>query len=327
MSKLDHFKANRKKIAPVILLLVIVAGVWFFTSNRETHYTGIAEAVIMTNPAEISGKIIESNIALGQEVNAGDVIAVIDSSDLEYALEQLKLSLERAQILYTDAKTGQDSRAQSGVAAAQAAVNSAEAVASQTNQDYQKALDLHRGGAISESALDAAKLLADTAAGALDAAKAQLNLARNNSAGSVSESTNIDILLLESRIAQQEDMIEKCVVTAKAGGTVISRNYSSGDFVAPGYDIADIASMSERYIVVYYPKDSLSDISYDARYTFIYDNSEYTGTVKFIDVRPVYTPKDFQTQANKNKESVKIKLLVPENCPVKPGEAVKMNFL
>lgn len=326
MSKLDHLKANRKKIAPVILLLIIVAGIWIYVSNRQTYYIGIAEAAVMTNPAEISGKIIESNATLGQEVRAGDVIAVIDSSDLEYALEQLELNLEKARILNTDAQTGQGSRARSGVAAAQAAVESAQAAANQANQDYQKALELYRGGAISENALDAAKLLADTAAGALSAARAQLSLAANSSAGSVSDSTNVDILLLESRIAQQKDMIEKCVVTAGADGTVISRNYGPGDFVAPGYDIADISSKDERYIVVYYPKDSLADISYDARYNFIYGNSEYTGIVKFIDVKPVYTPQDYQTQANKNKESVKIKILIPKDCPIKPGETAKIVF-
>ena len=327
MSKLDHMKANRKKIAPVILLLIIAAGIVYYNLLKEESYIGIAEAATMTNPAEISGKIIESNVALGQEVRAGDVIAVIDGGDLEYALEQLELSLEKARIQNTDAKTGEGSRAQSSIAAARAAYDGAAAAANQANQDYRKALELFQSGAIPESTLEAAKLLADTAKSALAAAAAQLNLARNSSAGSVSESSNIEILLLESRIAQQKDMIKKCVITAAADGTIISRNYGLGDFVAAGYDIADIALNSERYLVIYYPKDKLADIEYGARHTFIYDNTEYEGIVKFIDVKPVYTPKDFQTPANKNRESVKIKILVPEGCPIKPGETAKITAM
>ena len=324
MSKLNHLKANRKKIAPVVLLLIIISGAIYYFSGRDVSFTGIAEAVIITNPAEISGKIVESRISIGQEVKAGDVIAVIDSKELLYALEQLELNLEKAVIQHSDALAGQGNRAQNSIAAAQAAVNGAAATANQAFLDYLKSQELYQANAISENALEAAKLKADTAASALAAARAQLDIARNNSAGSATDSSNIEVLLLESKISQQKDAIKKCTVRANADGTVISRNYGAGDFVAPGHDIADIASATERYLVVYYPKNKLSDISYDQNVSFLYGNSEYTGPVRFIDVKPQYTPQDFQTAANKNKESVKVKILIPENCPIKPGEAAKI---
>ena len=326
MSKLEHLKANRKKIAPVILLLIIIGGIAYFYTTRDTSYTGQAEAIVFTHPAEVSGKIAESNIALGQEVKAGDVIALIDSRDLSYALEQLELSLEKARVANIDAETAQGSRAQSGISAAQAAYSGAAAAAGKANQDYQKALALYNDSAISENALATAKLAADTANSALAAARAQLDLARNNSAGTASESTNIDILLLESKIAQQKDMIKKCTVKANADGIIISKNYKAGDFVAPGYNIADIAGNSEKHLVVYYPKEKISDIQYGREVVFVYGGSEYTGAVKFIDVKPQYTPQDFQTAANKNRESVKIKILIPGDCPIKPGETAKVNL-
>jgi HlyD family secretion protein len=325
MGKLEHLKANRKKIAPVIVLVIVCSTLLFLLTKGE-YYTGIAEALIITNPAEISGKIISANISLGQEVNAGDILVVIDSKDLEYALEQLELSLEKARILHSDARRGQGSRTESNIAGAQAAYDGAAAVASQANREYQRTLGLYQSGAVSESVFEAAKLQRDTAETALSAARAQLSLARNSSADSVSESSNVDILLLRSRIAQQKDMIEKCTITAGISGTIISKNYSAGDYIAPGYDIVDIASKDERYLVVYYPKEKLTDIVYDARHTFMYGGSEYTGTVKFIDVKPVYTPQDYQTPANKNKESVKVKVLIPENCPIKPGESARVRF-
>ncbi|MCL1810312.1 MAG: biotin/lipoyl-binding protein [Clostridiales bacterium] len=324
MSKLEHLKTVRKRVAPVVLLLIIISGIVYYIMGREVSYTGIAEAVVTTSPSEVSGKIVESNVTLGQEVNAGYVIAVIDSSDLEYALEQLELNLEKAQISSADAKTGQSARAQSGIAAAQAAYSGAAAAADKANQDYQSALALYRDSAISESSLQESKLKADKAVSDLAAARAQLDIARNSSVSSVSESSNVEMLLLESKIAQQKDMIEKCIVKANADGTVISKNYGLGDFVAPGYDLADISSSSEKYLVMYYPKDSLADISYGEVIPFVYNGAEYAGIVKFIDVKPQYTPQDFQTQANKNKESVKVKLLIPEDCTIKPGETAKI---
>ena len=325
MSKTEHMKANRKKIVPALLLIIVIAGIIYYNFGRGITYIGRAEAVVITNPSEVTGKIIESNISLGQEVSAGDVIAVIDSKDLEYAFEQLELNLAKARILNSDAQTGQGSRAQSGIAAAQAAYSGAQAAADKAGQDYQKSLALYRDGAIPESSLESAKLAADTANSALAAAKAQLDLARNSSAGSLSESSNIDMLLLESKIAQQKDMIEKCTIRANGSGVIISKNYGLGDFVAPGYDIADIASDSERYLVFYYPKEKISEIQYGGQVSFIYGNSEYSGIVSFIDVKPQYTPQDFQTQANRNRESVKVKALIPEGCPIKPGEYVNIS--
>ena len=323
MGKLDHLKANRKKIAPVLLILIVCTALLV---SGGGSYTGIAESAVKTSPAEISGKITLSNIAIGQEVNEGDVLAVIDSKDLEYALEQLELNLDKARILHSDAQKGQGSRTQSSIAAAQAAYDGAIAAANQAHREYQRMLSLHQSGAVSDSVFEASKLQSDTAQTALSAARAQLALARNSSADSVSESSNVDILLLRSRIAQQKDMIEKCVITAETGGIIISKNYSVGDFVAPGYNIADIASRSERYLVLYYPKENLADIAYDSQHIFTYGGAEYIGTVKFVDVKPVYTPQDYQTQANKNKESVKVKVLIPEECPIKPGETAKIKF-
>ena len=324
MSKFEHLKAKRKIAAPLLLLSAVAAGLIYYNFGVETSYIGQAEAVVMTNPAEVSGKIVESHISLGQEVRAGDVIAVIDSGDMRYALEQLELNLKKARVLNAEAQTGQGGRAQSGVAAALAAVSGAEAAASKADQDYQNALVLYQDNAISESALEAAKLSSDTANSGLAAAKAQLGIARNSGAESLSESTNLDILLLESRIAQQVDMIEKCTIRANADGVIISKNYGLGDFVAPGYDIADIASSGEKYLVFYYPKEKISEIRYDGQIPFVYNDSEYIGPVKFIDVKPHYTPQDFQTSANRNRESVKVKILIPESCPIKPGETARV---
>jgi len=326
MSKLDHIKANRKKVIPPVLILIIIGAIIYLNFFKPEVLLGQAEATILTHSAEVSGKIIESPVDLGQEVKAGDVLAVIDSKDLQYALDQLNLSLEKALIASADANKGQGSRTQSSIAAAQAAVNGASATASKANQDYQKSLTLYQDGAISESALEAAKLQADTANSAFAAAKAQLDLARSSSAGSISESSSIDILILENKIAQQEDLIKKCTITATCDGIIMSKNYGLGDIVSPGYNIADIASASEKYLVTYYPKELIYDIHYDQQVSILYQGETFACRIKYIDVKPQFTPIDLQTSANKNKESVKVKILLPEGCPIKPGETVEIEL-
>lgn len=314
-------KGHKKKLIPVVLLLIIVCLLVYFNFIKEDVYIGQVEAQIVTHPAEVSGKIMVADISLGQNVKAGDTIAVIDSKDQEYALTQLELSLEKAKLASADAQKSGNSKTQSAVAAAQASANAAAATASKAASDYTRAQELFAGGAISQEALDAAKLHSQTAQSALSAAQAQVALAKG---GNVSESLDVDVALLESKIAQQKDLIERCTIKASEDGTIMSKNYGKGDLVAAGYNIADIASSSKKYLVIYYPKEHLADLSYDQNVLIGYNGEEIPGVIKFIDVKPQYTPQDLQTSANKNKESMKVKILLPEDCLIKPGEQARV---
>jgi HlyD family secretion protein len=51
---------------------------------------------------------------------------------------------------------------------------------------------------------------------------------------------------------------------------------------------------------------------------------EFEGTISFIDVKAQYTPKDMQTSANKNKTSMKIKVNLTPDTPLKVGEKVEL---
>ncbi|MDR1133745.1 MAG: biotin/lipoyl-binding protein [Synergistaceae bacterium] len=73
-------------------LCVILVGVLFISSAcaaGDLKLTGVVETLIRSHYAEVSGKIVDFPIELGQPVQAGDIIAVIDDSDARYTLEQL----------------------------------------------------------------------------------------------------------------------------------------------------------------------------------------------------------------------------------------------
>ncbi len=74
---------------------MIIALIAFFYGRGGQHYIGVVEATILSNTSEVSGKILEMPVELGQHVAKGDVIARIDSTDQEYAYEQLQLALEK----------------------------------------------------------------------------------------------------------------------------------------------------------------------------------------------------------------------------------------
>jgi len=182
---------------------------------------------------------------------------------------------------------------------------------------------LYNQGAIPKDVLDKAKVAADSAANALAVAKAQLDNASNSSSV---KSMELDIRQIEIQLKEMEENLSKFTITAATDGVIMSKSYVIGDFVAPGYNIADIAAEGEKYFVFYLPIDYVNLIDYGEIYKVKSNGNEYEAVVKYIDVKTTYTPKDMQTASNKNKESVKVRLLLPKDCPLKPGQEAELDL-
>lgn len=316
-------KMEKKKLIRIlVLLLVILLATIYFFGKDDLTLTGMVEATIFPHTAEVSGKIIEMPIALGQEVKKGDVIAILDNTDQTYSLKQLELSLEKAKLSLKDTQIAGNSHASSNLSMASASYDTAQAAAHKALLDYEAALSLYNEGGLSKNELDKAKLASDSTTNATASAKAQLDNAKNQS---YTNSAQVDIAKIESQIQQLKDTLQKYTITAICDGVVISKNYELGNVVSPGYNLAELSSQKEKYLVFYLPKEMLSKVAYDEKVAFEYGEKKYSGQVKFIDVKSEYTPKDYQTEANKNKDSVRIKILLPPNTSLKPGE--KANIL
>ena len=133
-----------------------------------------------------------------------------------------------------------------------------------------------------------------------------------------------DIREMESKIRQMEETLTKYEIKASCDGIVISVNYNIGSMVNTGYTIAEISADKEKYVVCYVPKEYSERISYGQFFTVKSGSEEVQGEARFIDVKSQYTPKDMRTSAAKNKVSVKLKLLLPQDTALKPGTRVEV---
>lgn len=318
-------KNHKKKLLPLFVLLILTTAVLTFR-NFAAHapYLGLVEATIVTQRAEVPGKILSFPVSLGSEINEGDVIALIDPADQQYALEQLEISLQKKKLALSDARTGGKSQAANSVSIAQANLESAQSTYQKALSDHENSSRLYEDGVIPKDNLDQAKVRLDSAKSLVDVAKSQLSTSASQTPSS---SLELDVTQMQSQIQQAKDQIAKYTVTAASAGIIISKSYEEGDLVSPGHHLVDIASAKERYLVFYVPKEKVYALTYDQEVVFQKGSEEYTGIVKYIDVNSQYTPKDMQTTANKNKESIKVKLLLPEDCPLRPGEEAEIPVL
>ncbi|MBN7773891.1 HlyD family secretion protein [Clostridium aminobutyricum] len=324
---------KKEKIKKVVMFIVIVLIISiiaiYFQGKQKGGIIGEVESAMVTHASEVSGKIVSCPVQLGSPVKTGDVIAVIDDTSQRYMVEQLELNVQKAQLAIGSTTIGKGGTADNNYSAAKAAYKNAQASLSKASEDYRKAQDLFAGAAISKERLDTAKLAYDSAASALEGAKSSLDNITDQTA---SNSANLDVALLQSQLVQQQENLEKYTITASCDGTIMSLNYKQGDMVQLGYDVADVSDASEKYAVFYFPKDHLQQLTYDKTITVYLphnakqDSKSVEGIIKFIDVKSEYTPKDLQTSANKNRESVKVKALLPADCSVNPGQEVRIDI-
>lgn len=315
--KLKSLKVKKIKKQTIIIssltILILFLSIIYTNSFR---YKGEVEGLIMPSITEVSGKILEADIELGKIVKKGDMLVQLDNSDLQYALEQLELNLQKKQLALGEATISEGGQANNAYVTAQANYSSASAAAQKALADYENAKKLYDEGGISDRELQQASVLYTSAQSLQAAAFAQLN---NASSQTGQTNAEIDIAILQNQIDQTKDALAEYTLTAACDGVIISRNYGEGSIVSPGYNVCDIASFEEMYIVFYVPESKITTIQYDDEIQVNANGENIACTVKYIDVKSQYTPRDLQTAANKSKSNFKIKLLVPAGTSLKPG--------
>lgn len=317
-------KNHKPIIIRIVLILIILTAIfiYYFYSNNS-DYKGEVESLIVPNIAEVSGKIITSEISLGQSVKKGDILAQIDSADLNYTLTQLQLNLQKKKLALGEVTVGQGGQATNAYLAAQANYNSASIAAGKASKDYVAAKSLFAEGGISSNDLEKLKVILASATSVESAAQSQLN---NTLSQTGQSSAQIDIAILENQINQTKDNLAKYALIASCDGAILSINYNEGSIVSPGFNIADIASFEEMYIVFYVPETRISEIQYNDTVQVEANGETISCKVKYIDTKSQYTPRELQTKANKSKTNFKIKLLVPQPSSLKPGMEVKVSL-
>lgn len=307
----------------ILVVLLAALGIWFFSSqvSGDLVLKGIAETTMYSHTSQVAGLITKAPVELGETVRKGDLLFKIDSTDQEYAIEQLEQTLIQKQSALALLEKGADAAAikqvKNGISTAQAAYDKALT-------DYNASEELYQQGAVSKTSYDNAKYQYDVAKAALDTAKQQLTLTTDGADRETIISAKAQVEQAEIQIAQQKEDLAKFTILANCDGTLMSKNYIVGDMVAAGYNMADVASSKETYVMAYLPEADIDLVQYGQKVTIRTAKGDYEGKVAYIDVKSEYTPKDMQTAANKNKDSFKIKVRISADVPLKPGQEAKV---
>jgi membrane fusion protein (multidrug efflux system) len=243
--KADSFR--RSTIGLLVVMLVLAAWAAWLVLARVSIYetTGAArlevEAEVQSIESHASGRVVVTNLVMGREVKAGDLLLELDSDPqrLQLGEEESRISALASQLtaLRGEIGVGRQSLDQTRQATpvaldeARAKYNEAETEARQRMEEAERFVKLHRDGLISEIVLLRARADAEKARAASDALRlAVARLEKDQGVRETDQQSRVAALLrqvatLEGEMATRaatverlRNEIERRIVRAPASG-------------------------------------------------------------------------------------------------------------
>ena len=269
----------RNRVFLLLGLLTVGSLIWYFVTVRPTgdlQLIGTVDANEVMVSAKIPALIQTLTVDEGQDVKAGELIAVIESDDLEAARKAAEATAESqkwklGETVVTEhqmrGETGSATiNAEAQLRAAQAALVQAQANYEHQQADTSRIVALAKDGIMSDQAKDdaatslqASKAAVDTARENVSAAEASLRQARAHELLIVVDARTVDSTRGEAENAraladQAKVQLGYSQVFAPVSGKVNVRAARQGEVVAAGATIVTIMDLTQTWVYVPLPE-------------------------------------------------------------------------
>jgi HlyD family secretion protein len=322
--------ARNKFIILLGIIFVIAATYYFFSvdHSRDLVLIGTVDANQVIVSAQVEGRIQKLLVDEGTPVKAGDLIAVLDSSELqaqESAAAATMSSLEHkvAETQHTEESTSGSTSSdvantQAKLSSAKAQLLQAKATLERTASDSRRTIELAKVGVASdqdrvqaETNLQAVQATVQAQQDLVKAAEADLNsaIARTHQANAAKSTVAATEADLKNAIAQKNQAAVRLGYTnvyAPVSGTVSVRAARQGEVVAIGAPIVTIVDLSDTWVRAAIPETYADYIGYgDTLRVRLPGGTITSGKVFFKAVEG-----DFATQRDVSRRKRDIKTIV-----------------
>lgn len=290
-----------KKIQ-IVALSVLMLGACNNGPKKSDAY-GNFEVVETIVSSESAGKLLSMQVKQGDQIESGQLIAVIDTTELI-----LKKMQTLAQLSASETKK-QNVTAQINVLKEQ----------KKNVETTQQRI---------------AKMFADKAATQqqVDDVNGQLSVLDKQI---TSTNTQFQLIGSEMEVIRQQinlldEQLTKCRVKSPIKGTVLETYLETGELAVPGKPILKMADLSSLELKVYVSGAQLSQVKSGSEVKVLFDSGikemqSITGKVSWISSEAEFTPKIIQTKEERVKLMYAVKVVVANDGSLKigmPGEVV-----
>jgi HlyD family secretion protein len=256
----------------LLLLVLLATGYFFYSTDRssDTVLIGIVDANQVIVSSKIMGRVEKLTVDEGSQVKAGDLIAEIDSEELEAQKSAAEATINAfdmqvSSLKATEAQTLGETN--SGVVNAEALLASDKATLTQAKADLariqsdsERTMKLADQGVASdqdrvraEEQLKAQQAAVNSAQKNAEAAQASLNMAKarlhqQGAAASNVASNEAQVANARAQLAEADTRLGYSKIYAPVSGTVSVRATRQGEVVNPGTPIVTIVDFNDTWV-------------------------------------------------------------------------------
>lgn len=207
--------------------------------------------------SKIAGTVKKVNVSLGDFVKKGDVLFVIDDSDIRLQVNQAQAAVKSAEANYN---LNVEGTLKSQIQQLESSVESYEIQYADLKKKLEDMKQLYEAGAVAKSDLDQLLFNADALKLQLDTAKKSLELSRNQIASGTQEVAEAGVVQANAGLRAAQNQLQYTEVRAEIDGVINSLSVTQGMTVSPQLPVMTISDVSKVKLHLQVSEEAISKI-------------------------------------------------------------------
>ena len=323
---------KRRKAKMAVLGLFLFAGIagggwWLY---QTTKYVSTDDARIAGNiynvSAKIPGRVAEVLVSEGDTVEAGQVLARLETKEIMAQKAQAEAALAAARARWDEVTAGYRPEE---IRQAQAKLDQARANLVNLTRNYERAEKLFKDGAISATQRDAAETAYLVGRDAVTAAEQQYNLVVTGNREEVIRAAAAQVKQAEANLQAANIAYENSIITSPVSGTIALKSVNPGEVVAAGQPLFSVTDLKDVWVNVRVEETKIGRIKIGQRVDYTidgYPGETFTGKVYEIgsaanSVFALIPNENASNNYTKVTQRIPIKVSLPQGTPFvfRPG--------
>lgn len=326
--------ANKKWIAVAVVATLVGIGYYVWSRfGQENLAAGFAssngriEAVEIDIAAKSPGRLKELAVREGEFVKAGQVLAVMDTAQLEASKRQAGAQLRRAEIAIDTAH--------SLVAQREAERKSALAVIEQRKAQFDSATktntrsrQLLSASTVSQQVVDDSEANEQAARAAV--ASAEASLAASDAAINAAKAQVVDaeasVDAVKAQIESVDTDIADATLRSPRAGRIQYRVAQPGEVLSAGGRVLNLVDLGDVYMTFFLPTEQAGRVSIGSEVRLVLDAAPQMtipANVSFVADVAQFTPKTVETEEERQKLTFRVRAQIPQQLLQKYIQYVK----
>jgi HlyD family secretion protein len=304
--------------------------------NAASRASGYVEATEVRVAPEVGGRIVELPVDEGDRVEAGALVARLDTADVQLAIRRAEAERDQAvaqlRLLQAGSRPEEIRQAAAQVETARADVVAAKSELQSAEADLGRFEALLERNSGSRKQRDDAATRRDVAAARVKAAEERERAAAEGSAkvraGARSQeiaAAQARVSAVDAQIATLQKGVTDAALASPVAGVVTSRLVDRGELIAPRTAVVVITDLDRAWANVYVDEPVVPRLKLGQKVTLVTDAGQrLEGSITFISPKAEFTPRNVQTAEERSRLVYRIKVSADNRDGIlKPGMPVE----